>query len=939
MKKLNLLIILLIGVCFIGYSQAFNSQFRYGQLPNGLKYYIQHTKQNQGTADFYLVQNVGALMEEADQNGLAHALEHMAFHATASFPEGVPAFLQRHGIATFNANTGYDETIYNINNIPVGTQEMVDSCILVLRDWAGFLELKPEDMEQERKIIREERRLRMTLSKRIQGLAEPYLYNHSKYSTHNIIGSLEVINNFTPEQLKRYYQDFYRPDQQAVVIIGDIDVEKTEKKVKQQFSLIPRKENSKPRVIYTIEDNETPLYAKLIDKDIPNQSILLAKRFHEIKSPTIEEMIREILLRDFYNKIVKGFLQKYIEEGESYILTADVTLKDLVRNYDNLNIAFVSLPGKEKEALQQLLDQIALIHRYGFTDEILQPMFVDYQNNVHENLQQLDRIPNNVYLQIFKDNFLLHHSLCTVEEKLETTLQVLDTLSAGTFQTWIAQWYGNNNNWTFLMQGNDSNYPFPEMDEIFEMIQKSHISTDTSINIRTSISDEIEQLIDFDITEGQIIKSRKIKSLGAEEWILSNGAKVYYKYTDADKGLFNFLAGSKGGRSLLNADDLPSADALVALVQQNGVYKYDGERIGFWAQKRGIGMQIALDERTESINLFAPKENADNAFQYLYLTLQYPRFDTILFERFVAINQIAQFNSRSTVNDTIREALLHIRQVPSPRIWKKDSAYFKAMNYSRMSEIFRDRFQNASDFVYFLVGDINKEDARKLITRYISSLSSKHVKEIAVDHQYYRQGNITEDVEVSIPDAKYMISIEYENQLNTNIREEICMRIIQMHLQRMLMEKIRGIEGAAYAVQVQGGAQTYPYKQEIFIRFVTELGKGPRMRSMVHEYIQQFLREGISREEIEDYILAIKKEERKARENYNTIGYWTDQLQFYNKLGKSMRMPESFARIFDKINEKDVKSFAQKFFNSATCMDLVVKSKMPGTNSDNRNIE
>ena len=174
------------------------------------------------------------------------------------------------------------------------------------------------------------------------------------------------------------------------------------------------------------------------------------------------------------------------------------------------------------------------------------------------------------------------------------------------------------------------------------------------------------------------------------------------------------------------------------------------------------------------------------------------------------------------------------------------------MNYNRMTEIFQERFQNASDFTFYLVGDISKENARRLITRYIASLPSTYNTETAIEHQYDRQGNITQDVEVGIPDAKYMVSIEYENHLKTKPSEAICMRIIRMYLQHKLMERIRGNEGAAYAVQVQGGANIHPYKQEIFIRFATELAKGPQMRALVHEQIQQFIQNGISDEETED---------------------------------------------------------------------------------------
>jgi hypothetical protein len=251
MRNLLLLLLFFCSSCFV-VAQESSGVFRYGKLKNGLTYYIRHTEVQSGYADYYLVQNVGSLLEDDNQNGLAHVLEHMAFHSTQSFPDGVPAFLQRHGVETFNAVTKYDETIYHIDHVPTASRVLVDSCVLVLRDWSGFLKLKSEDMDQERKVIREERRVRMNVSKRVKKMAEPYLYNGSKYAIHDIIGTVDVVQNFTPEQLRSYYNDFYRPDQQAVMIIGDIDVEQVETTVKRLFDPIPKRKNPKPRLVYKI---------------------------------------------------------------------------------------------------------------------------------------------------------------------------------------------------------------------------------------------------------------------------------------------------------------------------------------------------------------------------------------------------------------------------------------------------------------------------------------------------------------------------------------------------------------------------------------------------------------------------------------------------------------------------------------------------------------
>ena len=930
MRSLLLLFLFTCSCCFAARQEG-SGIFRYGKLKNGLTYYILHTGTQPGYADYYLVQNVGSLMEEEEQNGLAHVLEHMAFHATESFPDGVPTFLQRHGVETFNAVTKYDETIYYIDHVPTESWELVDSCILVLRDWSGFLKLKPEDMDQERKVIREERRVRMNVSKRIQKMAEPYLYNGSKYAVHDIIGSVEVVQNFTPEQLRNYYNDFYRPDQQAVIIIGDVDVERVEATVKRLFDPIPKRENPKPRLVYKIKDNDEPLYARLIDHEIPNKSIRLVKRIPQATVNSLEDMLREMLLRDFYNSIMRGFITEYVEAGESYLLSAGAWISNLVRNYDGFNMVLTSLPGKEKDALQQMLNKIEYVHRFGFTDEVLQPLIENYRQGVKSNMGQEESMPNSVFLQIFQDNFLLGRPLCTVDEKLAVTLSVLDTLLAKNFQDWISGWYKNWDNWVFLMQGNDSTHLFPDAQEIEKMIQASR-SVDMEKLVVREKKEEIEEnveLIDFEIKPGKIVKEKTIKALDAEEWTLDNGAKIFYKYTDGNKGMFNMLAGSPGGRSVLKAEDLPSADALSALFLQGGLYKYDMNTLGFLLKDRSVDMNMSLDERSESIGIVGVSVDAEIAFQLFYLAMEYPRFDRVLFDRFVAVSQMNKENSSVTTNDTISAMLSSIRRIESPRLWKKDADYYSMMNYDRMLQIYKDRFHDASDFTFYLVGDIEREKTRELVAKYVGAIPSVYREEKVVEHCYDREGNITEEVEVNMPDQKYLVSVEFANHLKTKPLEELCMRVLKMYFQYRLQEELRGTQGAAYSVQVLGEATSIPrYQQELFIRFATSLDEGPRMRALVHEQIQEFLKQGLTDEEVEDFILAIKKEKKSADElACNTIVFWMENLQFYNKTGKKMDAPMYFDAVIDKIKAKDVLAFARKFFTTAQCVDLVIKSK------------
>ncbi|MDE7374087.1 MAG: insulinase family protein, partial [Odoribacter sp.] len=394
MKKI--LFLLLLTATFVWQAFASGESFRHGHLDNGLHYYIRANRTTPGKADFYLVQNVGALMEEDHQNGLAHVLEHMAFHATENFPEGAPAFLKRRGIQDLNAYTGADETVYHIDGVPTDDKGLVDSCILILHDWSGFLLLRADEMEIERKVILEERRQGMALSQRMQTKLNALLSTHSKYATHDVIGTPEVLHNFTAEEVRAYYRDFYRPDQQAVIIIGDIDPEAVEAEVKRLFAPIPKRVNPKARLTYHIPDNTEPLYCRLIDKDIPQNAIVLMQRFRKAPVNSLKTQIKEQLCSEFYNQLVGSYLNDFIQEEDANFLSAQAGVHSMVRHYEGQNIAVTPLPGMEKEALRQVLEQLERIRRYGITEQKMKGLTDNYRRSLQQSAAMLNRMPNSV---------------------------------------------------------------------------------------------------------------------------------------------------------------------------------------------------------------------------------------------------------------------------------------------------------------------------------------------------------------------------------------------------------------------------------------------------------------------------------------------------------------------------------------------------------------
>ena len=923
MKNILLLIIISIQIPRLLHAQDSPSIFRHGKLENGLTYYVRHTNLQPGKADFYLVQNVGALMEDDNQYGLAHFLEHMAFNGSESFKEGIPNFLKRHGVTQFNAHTGQDETVYYMTNVPTNNKELVDSCIIVMKDWSGFLLLKPDEIDKERGVIQEERRMRRNLGTRLKEQTDAHVYNHSKYATHDIIGSEEILKNFTPEELRAYYNDFYRPDLQAVIVVGDVDAAKIEAEIQRLFIPIPKRVNPKPRLVYEIQDNAFPLYAKAFDKEMTEASMTLLKRVKQNSPASLKEMMKQNLINRFYNQIMEKYLRKYVETQNPSFLETMVGFGGLVRNYDRWNIYIQAYPHKERQALKELMEEIERIHQYAINDKEVKEQVNAYLSGLDETEKNKDKFPNEVYVQMYQNNFLEGKPLTSIEEDIALSREILSGFTTKDVQDWIASWNSDSKNWVFIMQGNDPDYDFPTQEEILNIMQEARHKK------LSSHAEEVKAvpLIDFEIKSGSIVKTKKIKMLDAEEWTLSNGCKVYYKFSDQDGMKVSLLGESAGGQSLLPVEDLPSATALSTLIMYSGLYKHNTEMMQAILKGHHIMPNITLGETFEGVSGVCDNNETEMLFQIIYLFFEHPRFDRNDFDKYVYMNKLQVENTPRTVNDTISEQMQQLRVKESPRLWKADSKFYDAMNYDKMVAIYKDRFQDASDFTFYLTGNIQREEAQALVAKYLGAIPSTYRKEKAVHYDLQKKGSITETIVANIPDNKYMTNIEYRNSLKLKPVENLAIDVIRFALSNRYHEIIREDEGGAYGVNVGAAYENAPKPaQMISVNFQSNTEKGDQMRAIVHEQIDKLIAEGVSEDDVNDMILMMKKGRAGVLENRGNA-HWQEALRYYVQTGKDLDSPDLFEKPLEKLNPKIVQEVARKFFATAECIDIVVRSK------------
>ena len=919
MKTMILGIVGIFVCCLEAFGQADSLTYRHGKLANGLTYYIRHTELQPGKADFYLVQNVGALMEEDYQNGLAHFLEHMAFNGTENFPHGVKGFLNRRGITRFNAYTGQDETVYHIDAVPTEEWSLTDSCLLILRDWSGFLLLDPVEVDKERGVILEEWRQGRGVGERIQEQLAPYLYNCSKYATHNTIGDPEIIRHCSSQDIRNYYCDYYRPDQQAVIIVGDVDVRQVETEIFRLFNPISRRENPKPRLVYEIPDPDTPFYCRVTDPEIPAHTMLLIKRVRNRVPENLEEMMKDNLLRVFYNRIVMHDLSDYIHEQSPDFLQTSMSYGALLRNYSVLNIMVEAFPGKERLALKQLIEELERIDRFVINEETLQRQIAEYLRGLEETEQNQDKLSNEVYIQLYRNNFLEGKPVTTIAEDIALSRKILAEMTVDDLREWMGRWKNTDQNWMFVMQGNDLNYDFPSISEITQTMQEVRKVELHPWNVEI----QPEPLMDFEVQGGRIVKMKKVKAMHAELWTLSNGCQVYFKPTDSGDGVVGLHGESEGGLSLVNDEDLPSAKALSDMMLASGLYRHSAKMMEAILKEHRVSMQVKLGETAETVNGSAVGGDAELMFQLLYLAFEKPRFDRDYFDKYVYIHKLNYRKTPRTAKDTVQAAMRRLRQVESLRLYEKDESYYDAMDFDRMQAIYADRFQDASDFTFYLVGDIDRKKAQELVAHYLGALPSIYRKETSRHYDFKRKGSMHETIEANIPDDKYVVNIEFNNHLKTTREEELAMQLLRRIMQERFTRTIREDEGGSYGINVAASAGDEQY---FGVNFNSSLEKGDRMRALVFQMIDEVRRDGVDKEEVEDQVMILTKSLRETLTDKG-LNYWMHTLMQYIHTHEEESSMADFEKTIGKIGTKKVQAWADRFFGTAECVDIVIKSK------------
>ena len=916
------------------------STLRTGRLPNGLTYYISRDAgASEGTAHFYLLQNVGAILEEDKQNGLAHYLEHMAFEATEHFPGGVMDFLRRRGLYSFDARTGTDDTRYSIMDVPTAEKGLTDSVLLILKDWCSGISITEKDTEKQRGIIIEEWRQRGGIDKRLSDSIAGVIYNGSQYAHRNVIGSLDVLKSFKYPDIQAFYKTWYRPDLQCVIIVGDIDPAAYEQQVQKLFASLPAARNAKARPDFPIEDNNEPLYYRFVDKENRSHSYGIYQRVATPTNRPTEQATKDYLLGQLFNALAPQYFARLRNRGEEAYIAASVSYSPLVRGYGQFAWDFVPYAGQDEKALQQVLRARALMPYDFFSDKA----FEAEKQKLYEGMKEVlsdDKglgTPQN-FIDIYRNNYLYGTAMREFRQQLSDNLEALVELDADDLRSWLKEYAMGERNLAFVAYTNS-----PEVAAISEKTFRQKLKTYNTLVLASEANEPaaITKLIDFKLPAGRIAREKKIPSLGATEWTLSNGMKIIYKNLSKElKGEVLFLASAKGGQSIVKPADLPSFSAMQSLIMASGLYKYDRNQLAEWLSSRPMEVNLSITEYIDGMQARSKTDGVDDLFSYLYLVLNKQRFDKQIFDkwlqrkRYIYASQPQQ--GREAVDREIRELLNPITEA-NPR---EDQSFYDKMKLADLPRLYAEHFGDASQIAGCLVGDLSEAEAKRIVTTYLAALPGNPKaprRTYTLRDHSSREHVIERTFEVDTEGDLGEVELSFLGDKKLTERERLALGLLEPLLQNRLFDELREKEQGTYSIAVKINYTDDPVANtSLSIHFITSRAKADYLKSRTYDILRSIAAGQIDRDEYKKVhipqVLDEEAEEKAAGDGMG-LGVWIALLNAYAETGKAPDLTKKGATSQEvkvsAITAQDVSSLLKKLLDEGKRRDIVVKSIAP----------
>ena len=932
MKLKHFLVVALAFVSGVASAQIMppipiDQNVRIGKLDNGLTYYIRHNNWPENVANFYIAQRVGSIQEEESQRGLAHFLEHMAFNGSEHFPDStLLEYTRSLGVefgSDLNAYTGIDQTVYRICNVPTKRQTALDSCLLILKDWSNGLTLDDKEIDQERGVIHQEWQMRSSASMRIFERTLPKQYPGCKYGERLPIGLMSVVDNFKYKELRDYYHKWYHPGNQAIIVVGNIDVDHTEAEIKRLWKDAKQPANAAPVVDVQVPDNDQAIYIFDKDKELQRSSVSIAMKHDAVPDSakaTMDYLIENygktmiaMMLNQRFDEMTQKadcpFLGAYGYDGQ-YIYS---------KTKDAFNLSGTSKDGQELQTLAAMYREAQRVRQHGFTATEYERTKAEYLSQLESAYENRNKVKNHQFGDEYRDNFLANEPIPGVETEYQIMTQIIPMLSVDMINEYAKE----------LISDNDTNLVVT----IYEQ-EKDGKAYPTEAQMQQAVNgvrtETIEAYVDnvknepiLDETKlpkaGKIVSEKANATFGYKELTLSNGARVILKKTDFKDNEIQFQAMARGGKSLYGDADNINLKYFNTVIGTCGLGNFSNNELQKALLGKQAGVSLGLGSKYQYLSGWSVPKDLETMMQLIYLNFTAVSKDEDNYKSTMSQLELGLKNKglspESAFSDSLTCAIYNhdLRHAPM------EYSDLAQINYDRILQIQKERFANAGQFTYYFIGNFDEATIRPLIEKYIGCLPQGKA-ENWVDDDPIAKGIVSNNFKRKSETPKAMASDFYHMPIAYNIENSVLADAAGQVLSMVYLKSIREDASAAYSVGAYGSVTRTGSKA--FVQLFDQCPMDPNKAELALSLLASGIKD-CAKQVDADKVEKIKANMLKnLDEELKTNGYWMNVIDEYLETGVDLYT--NYRKAVETLTPEKISNFLQKVLDSKNHIQVVM---------------
>ncbi|HLR00711.1 MAG TPA: insulinase family protein [Sphingobacterium sp.] len=891
-----------------------------GRLNNGFEYYIRENKEPENRVTMYLALKVGSILEDEKQLGLAHFLEHMNFNGLKHFPKNeLVDYLQKAGVrfgSDLNAYTSFDATVYQLP-IPSDDPELLENGLQVMRDWAQDALLDPEEIDKERGVVLEELRSRLGAMQRMQDQFLPMLFDYSRYAERLPIGKKEVLENFDHSELKRFHQDWYRPDLMSIIIVGDIDSKEMVTEVERLFSDLKEPEQPKERKEYSVDLKNDNGFMTVTDSEMPQTVVQIIAKQPELKIKNIGDY-RISLMRSVMNQMISARYHEIIQEADAPFVQAGAGIEGFMGGLDNLSMYFVAKNDEFEQGFKTLVREMERVKKFGFTETEFARAVASIEKSNEKSYIERDKKKSQSYVNTYLNHFLEEDPALGNEDKFEIVRDLLPTLTLKEVEEVFEQFYQDKNRDIIILAPEKEEDALPGEEQVLTWIDE--VQSEELQAYEDNVSDL--PLLKSEPEKGSIVDTEDYDAIGVTKLSLSNGVQVYLKPTAFKNDEILISAFSEGGTSLYADEDYFSANYASSLINSSGLGQFTNVELGKFLSDKSVNISPYISQRSEGLSGNSDKENLEVAFQMIYGYFKEPMIEQNVFQSYISRLVSSMRNNEDDPSYVFRKETLNalyngnIRRVP-PEIEQ-----IKNIDKERALEIYKDRFADASDFNFVFVGSFEEDDLIPYIEQYLAGLPTMNRDEKAKDLGIVEPEKGFEKIVKKGKEDKATVQMAYYTDYEYSKKENINLDALSSVLSIKLIEQLREEESGVYGVGARASYSKEPTERlSFYIGFGTGSDKvKPLLKTTLLE-INKIKENGPTQVDVDKF----KKEEHRQNEvNLKENRYWLNQIVSTLQLEKEPESILEYLDLVDNVSVESIKEVANKYLTEEKLFKFIL---------------